>query len=83
MIPVASLPWWGDVLFALAAITAVWGFLSLVGLRTHFITSKTDRRAEDLYPNYADTKPPRGKPAPAGSSPGDRQHGDQPPDQGH
>jgi hypothetical protein len=70
VIPVASLPWWGDVLFALAAITAVWGFLSLVGLRTHFITSKTDRRAEDLYPRYADTGPRRRRHA--------RDHGDKP-----
>lgn len=54
-----SLPWWGDVLFALAVIMAIWGFISLVGFRTHILTRKTDRRAEDLYPFYADTVPPR------------------------
>lgn len=62
------MPWWGDVLFALAVLTAIWGFISLVGFRTKFITSKTDRRAEDLYGDYADTN--SGKRGPAA----DRRH---------
>jgi hypothetical protein len=27
--------------------------MSIVGFRTRTLTRKTDRRAEDLYPNYA------------------------------
>lgn len=49
------MPWWGDVLFLMAAGAAVWGFLSLVGMRTDMLTRRTSRRAEDLYENYADS----------------------------
>jgi hypothetical protein len=49
------MPWWGTVLFLAAVVLAIWGFLSIVGVRTRFLTRKTDRRAEDLYGNYADT----------------------------
>jgi hypothetical protein len=47
------MPWWGTVLFLAAATLAIWGFMSIVGFRTWTLTRKTDRRAEDLYPNYA------------------------------
>ena len=47
------MPWWGTVLFLAAVMLAIWGFLSIVGFRTRTLTRKTDRRAEDLYPNYA------------------------------
>jgi hypothetical protein len=47
------MPWWGTVLFLAAVALAIWGFMSIVGFRTRTLTRKTDRRAEDLYPNYA------------------------------
>jgi hypothetical protein len=50
------MPWWEAVLFLIVVAVAVWGFLSLVGLRTRSLTRKTTRRAEDLYPNYADSE---------------------------
>jgi len=46
------MPWWGTVLFLAVVVLAIWGFLSIVGLRTRTLTRKTDRRAEDLYPAY-------------------------------
>jgi hypothetical protein len=49
------MPWWGDVLFLIVAGIAVWGFASLVGFRTQTLTRKTDRTAENLYPNFADS----------------------------
>jgi hypothetical protein len=50
---VIEMPWWGTVLFLAAVVLAIWGFLSIVGFRTRTLTRKTDRRAEDMYPNYA------------------------------
>lgn len=47
------MPWWGTVLFLAAVVLAIWGFLSIVGFRTRTLTRKTDRRAEDMYANYA------------------------------
>ena len=47
--------WWGDALFLIVAGIAVWGFASLVGFRTKTLTRKTDRTAENLYPNFADS----------------------------
>jgi hypothetical protein len=47
------MPWWGTVLFLAAVGLAIWGFLSIVGFRTRTLTRKTDRRAEDLYRDYA------------------------------
>ena len=49
------MPWWGYVLFLLAVAVAIWGFLSLVGFRTRWLTRRTDRTAQDLYPSYADS----------------------------
>jgi len=53
------MPWWGTVLFLAVVVLAIWGFMSIVGFRTRTLTRKTDRRAEDLYADYAD--PPRGQ----------------------
>lgn len=47
------MPWWGTVLFLAAVVLAIRGFLSIVGFRTRTLTRRTDRRAEDLYPDYA------------------------------
>ena len=53
------MPWWGTILFLAAVVLAIWGFLSIVGFRTGTLTRKTDRRAEDLYADYAG--PQRGR----------------------
>jgi hypothetical protein len=52
---VIQLPWWGYVIFLLVVAVAIWGFISLVQFRTEQVTRKTDRTAQDLYPNYADS----------------------------
>ena len=49
------MPWWETVLFFIAVGVAIWGFISMVGVRTRFLTRRTGRRAEDLYDDYADS----------------------------
>lgn len=49
------MPWWGYLLFALAVVLAIKGFLTLVGVETRWFTRKTFKTAEDLYPDYADS----------------------------
>lgn len=52
-IEVVQVPWWGYVLFLMAVAVAIWGFISLVGFDTRYLTRRTQRTAENLYPNYA------------------------------
>lgn len=47
--------WWETLLFVAAAIVAIWGFASLVGLRTRSLTRRTDRTAEQMYDQFADS----------------------------
>jgi hypothetical protein len=47
--------WWGYILFALAVVLAVKGFLALVGVETRWVTRRSTRTAEDLYQDYADS----------------------------
>ena len=47
--------WWEDILIAALLLVGVGCFLSLVGFRTRLLTRKTDRTAEGLYPNFADS----------------------------
>ncbi len=49
-----QVPWWGYILFLIAVAIAVWGFLSMVGFRTRYLSSKTYRTPESLYPNHAE-----------------------------
>jgi len=49
------MPWWEALLFFAAVVVAVWGFLSMVGLRTRTLSRRTDRTAEDLYDKFADS----------------------------
>jgi hypothetical protein len=49
------MPWWGDVLFLIVAGIAIWGFAVLVGFDTRIVTRKTNRTAENMYPDYADS----------------------------
>jgi hypothetical protein len=49
------MPWWGYVLFFAAVIVAIWGFASMVGVRTRFLSRRTDRTAEDMYGQFSDS----------------------------
>jgi hypothetical protein len=44
--------WWVDVVVVILFVLGIYGFATLVGFNTHRLTSKTDRRAEDLYDQY-------------------------------
>jgi hypothetical protein len=51
--------WWMDVVVVMALfVLALYGLLTLAGAERRFLTRRTSRRAEDLYPDYAD-KPKR------------------------
>jgi hypothetical protein len=55
-IEVTPLPWWGYILFALAVVVAIYGFLSILGVETRVLTRRTDRTAKDMYGDYADSE---------------------------
>jgi len=44
--------WWVDVVVVILFVLGIYGFATLVGFNTHRLTSKTDRRTEDLYDQY-------------------------------
>jgi hypothetical protein len=46
---------WADIGIAALLLVGVYCFLQLVGFRSRVITSKSDRRAEDMYDQYADS----------------------------
>jgi hypothetical protein len=54
-IVVIQMPWWEAILFFAAVILAIRGFMSMVGFRTRYLTHRTDRTAEDMYRDYADS----------------------------
>jgi hypothetical protein len=41
--------WWQYVVAAVVVIAAVYGFCSLVGVETHWLSDRTDRTAENMY----------------------------------
>ena len=47
--------WWEYIILVLVMIFGVYCFVWLVGFRTRSLTRKTDRTADDLYSNYADS----------------------------
>ncbi len=51
------MPWWEIVLFFAAVILAIYGFASIVGFRTQWLSRRTDRTAENMYDNYAELSP--------------------------
>jgi hypothetical protein len=51
---VIQMQWWETVLFFAAVIFAIYGFVSIVRIRTHTLTDQTDRTAQDMYDNYAE-----------------------------
>ena len=49
--------WWIYIVVPILMALGVYGFLTIVGVDTNWLTRKTDRRAEDMYDEFAD--PPR------------------------
>lgn len=49
------MPWWEALIFFAVVIVAIWGFLSMVGLRTRSLSRRTDRTAQDMYDQFADS----------------------------
>jgi hypothetical protein len=50
--------WLIDVLIVVVVLAAIYGFVMVTRQRTRWFSSHTTRRAEDLYPDYADTGEP-------------------------
>ena len=46
--------WWIYIVVPILMALGVYGFLSIVGVDTSWLTRKTDRRAEDMYDEFAD-----------------------------
>lgn len=46
---------WLDVVIVALFAVGIYCFAELVGWRTRMLTRKTDRRAEDMYDQYADS----------------------------
>jgi hypothetical protein len=47
--------WREIILFIAVVIFAIYAFASIVGFRTRTLTRPTDRTAQDMYDNYADS----------------------------
>ena len=48
--------WWEYVIAVIVVAIAIWGFASLTGFETRVLSRKTDRTAEQMYPDYAGRK---------------------------
>ena len=46
--------WWVDIVVVLLFIAGIYGFATLAGFHTRRLSSKTDRRAEDMYDEFSD-----------------------------
>ncbi len=42
-----------DIGFVVVVLLAIWGFVSIVGLNTRWLSRRTDRTAESMYGAYA------------------------------
>jgi hypothetical protein len=47
--------WWQYIIIVAGLVFLAYAVALIAGVETRFLTRKTDRRAEDLYPQYADT----------------------------
>jgi hypothetical protein len=52
---VIQMSWWEIILFIAVVIFAIYAFASIVGFRTQTLTRPTDRTAENMYDDYADS----------------------------
>jgi hypothetical protein len=50
--------WWLNVMVALLFVVGIYAFLVLTGFNTKFLSRRTSRRAEDLYPRFRNNQPP-------------------------
>jgi hypothetical protein len=50
--------WWQYVIGAAVLIFLGYAFSTITGFNTRMLTRRTTRRAEDLYSDYADRRPP-------------------------
>jgi hypothetical protein len=48
--------WWEYVIAAIVVAIAIYSFVVLAGFETRLLSRKTDRTAEQMYPNYAGRK---------------------------
>jgi hypothetical protein len=53
--------WWEYVLVVAVLLAGIYGFLVLTGYTTRFLGSGTDRTAESMYGNYADSLRKQGR----------------------
>jgi hypothetical protein len=63
--------WWQYIIIVIGLAFLVYAVTLIAGVETRFLTRKTDRRAEDLYPQYADTRPRHGRRRSTGPPPGE------------
>jgi hypothetical protein len=47
--------WWQYIIIVAGLAFLAYAVALIAGVETRFLTRKTDRRAEDLYSDYADT----------------------------
>jgi len=47
--------WWQYIIIVAGLAFLAYVVALFAGVETRFLTRRTDRRAEDLYPDYADT----------------------------
>jgi hypothetical protein len=48
--------WWVDIVVVALMAFGIYGFATLVGFHTRRLSDKTDRRAEDIYDEFADPR---------------------------
>lgn len=58
--------WWQYIIIVIGLAFLAYAVALIAGVETRFLTRKTDRRAEDLYPRFADTGRRRGRRRSAG-----------------
>jgi hypothetical protein len=52
---VIQMSWWEIILFIAVVIFAIYAFASIVGVQKRTLTRRTDRTAENMYDDYADS----------------------------
>jgi hypothetical protein len=48
--------WWEYVIAAIVVAVVIYSFAALAGFETRILTRKTDRTAEQMYPDFAGRK---------------------------
>jgi len=50
-----NVQWWMYIVVIAVLALGIYGFVLMVRFRTSWLTSETNRRAEDMYDQYADS----------------------------